>query len=313
MLSTAPRLGRLNGFSHTIWGSQAVIIAFIVLLVIVDGIWLYASGISLVIGKTAILTPVGLFFAALGAVYTFLRRAPRLAFASLSIAEFVFFVNPGCIFSYAVMTIGRPLVDPILAGWDQMLGFDWVSYVDFFHRHSWFETALSWAYASSFLQIFFVNFVLSMTGRYAAVSRLLANFMIGGIITSIIGAFYPALGGYYHFGIPDHGVSTFIPAIETSRTGLLRVINLDHIEGLVMFPSFHAQTSIALILAAWSIPLLRYPILMLNLLVLLSTPIDGGHYLVDILAGISLAILFDSSWRWLGRWIVSIKAQNIGA
>jgi membrane-associated phospholipid phosphatase len=40
---------------------------------------------------------------------------------------------------------------------------------------------------------------------------------------------------------------------------------------------------------AWNIRALRGPLLALNILVLAATPIEGGHHLVDVFAGLALA------------------------
>jgi membrane-associated phospholipid phosphatase len=284
------------------WWPQITIMAWIAALVVINAIWLSATGVKVVLGGTIAALPLGALFLILGGVYGVLRPAHRLALASLAVAEIILFSIPGCIFSYAVMGLGRPLFDDTLAAWDAVLQINWRAYVGIIDGHPWLAATLGWAYASSFYQLLFLSFVLALCGRFAAVNRLLGNFMIGGIIVSVIGALFPALGGYHHFGIPDHGISSFIPAIEASRTGNLQVIDMDHAEGLVMFPSFHTQTSIALILAAWSVPVLRYPFLLLNVLVVFSTPIFGAHYFVDVIAGFFTCFLFDFAWRRLEAW-----------
>jgi membrane-associated phospholipid phosphatase len=293
---------QVRRLERSAWWPQITLLVWIIALTAIDAIWLMVSGVKLALGETVAALPLALFFLALGAVYALLRPAPRLALASLAIAEIILFSIPGCVFSYAIMGLGRPLFDETLAGWDALLGFDWALYVNTVSEQAWLARILAWAYASSFYQMLFLGFVLPLCGRFAAVNRLLANFMIGGIIVSAIGALFPALGGYHHFGIPDHGISSFIPAIEASRTGNLHLIDMDHAEGLVMFPSFHTQTGIALILAAWSVPMLRYPFLLINLLVIISTPVYGAHYFVDVIAGAAMCCLFEVAWRRLESW-----------
>ncbi len=40
---------------------------------------------------------------------------------------------------------------------------------------------------------------------------------------------------------------------------------------------------------AWPLKFLRWPALALNTLVLVATPIQGGHHVVDVLAGFAVA------------------------
>ena len=59
----------------------------------------------------------------------------------------------------------------------------------------------------------------------------------------------------------------------------------------MVFPSFHAALAVLCACAAWPLRILKYPLLALNLLIILSSPAMGAHYFVDIIAGIILAAL----------------------
>jgi len=57
--------------------------------------------------------------------------------------------------------------------------------------------------------------------------------------------------------------------------------------------------AIVLAWAFWSVPVARWIGLLINAMMLAATPISGGHYFVDILAGIliaALAISLSRSW-----------------
>jgi membrane-associated phospholipid phosphatase len=43
--------------------------------------------------------------------------------------------------------------------------------------------------------------------------------------------------------------------------------------------------------AFWPVPVARWFSAVINSLMLAATPIDGSHYLVDILAGVAIAVL----------------------
>jgi membrane-associated phospholipid phosphatase len=59
----------------------------------------------------------------------------------------------------------------------------------------------------------------------------------------------------------------------------------------VVFPSFHATLAVLCACAAWPLRIAKYRLLALNLLITLSSPAMGGHYFIDIIAGIILAAL----------------------
>ena len=89
-----------------------------------------------------------------------------------------------------------------------------------------------------------------------------------------------------------------------------RIINPLDNQGLVVFPSFHATLAVLCACAARPLFILKYPLLALNLLILLSTPAMGGHYFIDIAAGIILAALTISLPGYIASGIGRLK-QNI--
>jgi membrane-associated phospholipid phosphatase len=61
--------------------------------------------------------------------------------------------------------------------------------------------------------------------------------------------------------------------------------------GLVSFSSMHAALAVMVALALWRFRLSRVPVAIFTALMLLSIPSEGGHYLVDVLAGASVGFL----------------------
>jgi membrane-associated phospholipid phosphatase len=62
-------------------------------------------------------------------------------------------------------------------------------------------------------------------------------------------------------------------------------------EGIVTFPSLHAAMGLIFIFALWPVPVVRWFGLGVNVLTIGATPIDGGHYLIDVAAGLMLAFI----------------------
>jgi membrane-associated phospholipid phosphatase len=61
------------------------------------------------------------------------------------------------------------------------------------------------------------------------------------------------------------------------------------VTGIVTFPSFHAASCLLYTWAFWPVRWMRPITLAANGLMLASTPIDGGHYFIDVFAGLALA------------------------
>ncbi len=73
------------------------------------------------------------------------------------------------------------------------------------------------------------------------------------------------------------------------RTHAFASIPLDDISGIIAFPSYHAACAVLLTYFLRGIPVLFPAAVVFNLLMVLATPIIGGHYATDVLAGLAVA------------------------
>jgi membrane-associated phospholipid phosphatase len=69
------------------------------------------------------------------------------------------------------------------------------------------------------------------------------------------------------------------------------MVDISNVQGLVSMPSFH--TALAVLFTYWLRKLrpLFYIAIPLNVIMILSTPTEGGHYLADVIAGLFLSVL----------------------
>ena len=74
-------------------------------------------------------------------------------------------------------------------------------------------------------------------------------------------------------------------------------------KGLVGFPSFHTAQAIVVAWYARKLGVLFYPFLVFNILVIASTPIQGGHHIVDVIGGLAVAAL--------AIWLASTAASRL--
>ena len=116
-------------------------------------------------------------------------------------------------------------------------------------------------------------------------------------MAAAVSAFVPALGAYHEFGLSVQDFPLFKPGAFEShlvdfpliRDGSMRALDLDAMTGIVTFPSFHAASAVIYLWALWPVKLLRPIALIANLLMIAATPAVGGHYFVDVVAGLALA------------------------
>ena len=241
---------------------------------------------------------------AVSAVYAVARkqadvRIARFARAAVELILLTFLCGS---LSYSATSLGLPLWDAVFHAWDQAIGFDWRYWLAILDGQPRLNTVLVLAYHSMWPQLALVLMALVTVRDYRRLDVLLLAFGLGAVVTVTIAAFMPALSPlpYYHITPSDHPhISLAVPReFEAQalalRSGAMRVIELSGAQGLVTFPSFHTVTAILLLLGFWRVPYLRWVSLVLNGLMLLAIPIEGSHYLVDVIAAVPVALL---AWK----------------
>ncbi len=235
----------------------------------------------------------------LSAFYTVKRPDDRIARLFRAAVE-LFLLSFLCgSLSYAATSLDRPLWDGVFLAWDQALGFDWRHWLGVLDGHPKLNMLLVLAYHSMWPQLALAIIALVTIRDYRRLDVLLLAFGFSAIVTVIIAGLMPALSPLAYFGITpdDHPhIALAVPRefemqALALRSGAMRVIELGSAQGLVTFPSFHTVAAVLLLLGFRQVPWVRWMSLCLNGLMLVSIPIEGSHYLVDVIAGIFVALL----------------------
>jgi hypothetical protein len=243
---------------------------------------------------------------AISAVYTRLRPDARLARLARGMAELCLLVFMIGSLSYSGATLAMPLRDDWLHAADQMLGFDWRYWLGVLDAHPRIHQILVVAYHSMLPQTVFLVVALAAVRAYHCLDRYLLSYGIAAVVTVAIATAMPALSPIVHLGITPSDHPNIVLAVPMEfqdqaralRDGSLRMIDLSGAQGLVTFPSFHTVSAVVLILAFSAVPYLRWPAFVLNGLMLVAIPIEGSHYIVDVIAGAALAL---AAWSVAGR------------
>jgi membrane-associated phospholipid phosphatase len=184
---------------------------------------------------------------------------------------------------FPLSAISRPFADVILNGADRALGFDWLSYARIVAP---ITPVLQFAYHSFNWQPAVVILALCVTHHERRVWKFVFASAAALAVDVAIFPFLPARGPlqFYHF--PDaHPFGDVIALLKAGH----RTISPDLFTGFISFPSYHAASCLLFGWAVWPVKLLRVPILALNFVMLAATLTVGGHYLVDIVAGLLVA------------------------
>lgn len=199
--------------------------------------------------------------------------------------------------TYIAASADLPLQDTVLHAVDGALHLDWVAYYNFFYTHHALLAAAVWSYSLIGCPVFGVPIALGWTERYRRLQVFTLAFAIALIATTIISAFVPAIGTYKLLHVrfdPDvftpGGYLSQLHDLPLVRNGTLREMSFRSLAGLVTFPSFHAASAVLYLWALWPVRWLGPVAAVANVMMVLAAPVVGGHYFVDIFAGIAVAI-----------------------
>jgi membrane-associated phospholipid phosphatase len=200
--------------------------------------------------------------------------------------------------TYIAASLNYPLQDKNLFAIDQFMGLDWRSHLNTVDRYG-LGPIYNFGYRTFSWQPLLVPILLCLSGKAARAYQFSLAFLLTVMVTVLISVFLPAAGTYSFLNLSPadyphlHPVDDFdhMRHLPLLRDGKLRILEIGQLTGIVTFPSFHAAAAILYLWALWAVSWMRVIALICNALLLLSTPIDGGHYFIDVIAGVSLAIL----------------------
>ncbi|MGY4506354.1 membrane-associated phospholipid phosphatase [Bradyrhizobium sp. GM24.11] len=283
------RMWRQISESRALWAVTAVIIG-------VDAIWAWSLGIRVVLNPVVI--PVFCLVVCINLVYATIRPDRRIAALAETIAQLMAFTSSATILSYLTVTSRFPLVDRYLAAADAVIGFDWLAVFMWVHERPLIGKILFVAYDSGIFQLGVLLIVLNVLGRLERAREFVWLFVLTLLIVIPISWLLPAESAWVYFGVTDIANAYHLAHFSALRASQMPEISMAQVNGLITFPSFHTALGAILIYATRGIRILFPIYLVLNLLMIASTPSVGGHYFVDVLAGLAVVPCAIMILRW---------------
>ena len=238
---------------------------------------------------------------AAGAVYAlFVVRAicirrgqPRGVAAATAFAQMTLFTLLGVVLAYTVAAHAGPLWDDRLAAADHALGVRWPALLGGLDRWPVVVFGLGIAYHSLSVQMIVIILLLAHAGRLQTLRSTVMSAVLAGFVTILISLLMPAAGNLFD---PSHYRHLWpsIAWLERDlvaglRDGSGRVLDLTQLMGIVSFPSYHATLAALFIWCAGDLPRQRVGLTAWAVLTIVATPVFGGHYVIEVLAGLALA------------------------
>lgn len=201
----------------------------------------------------------------------------------------------GTIATYPIASLSRDFCDALLMRADRVLGFDWVQFYDVVAAHRSVQVVERAFYDSVFVTPLVLSAYFAHYRQRSRAHLFIASYWLAVMMTLVLFAFFPAKGPV---ALSWHGVLPYIPnngieqaaIIEGLKQHRIHEVPLDALRGIVSLPSFHTAAAVLYMIAAWPIQRLRWPVLLVNLAMLVSIPVEGTHYLTDMVAGAFVAI-----------------------
>lgn len=237
------------------------------------------------------------------------RRDPQVMFVLGSTAQIVLVTVLMAPLTYVAAAANFPLRDAELMVFDRALGLDWAAYVTYVNDHPLLAAWLGYGYTMIRWPLFAIPVVLTAAGRYGRLQEFTLAFALALVATTIISAFVPAIGVYQEIGLDPATLASLKPQayldqvrdLAPVREGVLRHLDLFSLAGIVTFPSFHAASCLLYAWALWPVRWMRPIAVVANVAMFAATPIDGGHYFVDLIAGVAVAWLGIVAAGWIAR------------
>jgi PAP2 superfamily len=264
------------GFLLIAWMAVCILLA-------IDLTWAAMAGLKFT-GWPDVFCTVAIL-AAIPLSYSDSENRARLADLGHYAALWIAFSAAGAMFTYVVATMRMPLCDAYLARFDAALGFHWTPVYRFIVHRAWLRWPMGLVYMTMLPQIIGSIMFFAHTQRTDRNREFVAIAMVSLIICTIVAGFAPALGPF----VPGHQPE-FSKTLMAIRSGAATIFPLDQMQGIVEMPSYHTVTAILLIYVHRPPARSFRLVAVLNVLMLLSVPTAGNHYLTDVVTGSAVAL-----------------------
>lgn len=210
-------------------------------------------------------------------------------FSECALAMILIFVM-GALANYGEAVDTTGFYDATLEHGDRLLHFDWLALYTFVAAHPVLQYAGALAYNSIYLTPLVILGWFAWHGERCRNHAFVMTFWVAAVLTLLIFPFVPARGaleflwhGPIHY-MPTNGLyqGEIIPAL---RSHAMSEIDLGTVRGLVCAPSFHTACAVIFIATAWPVSALRPVLVPVNVAMLMATPVEGTHYLTDMVLG----------------------------
>ena len=225
---------------------------------------------------------------------------------------FVLLTLPGLrILNHLLMTLPFPMADGLLVSWDEAFGFQWLGYAGFIADNQFTVVLMKYAYKFLYFAVIAVALEASLAGHFSRCQELLALTVMSAVTASLISCLFPARAAMDFYANEalrlqfDSNAGIFhLKQLMALRGSDLIRLEPAALAGLSTFPSFHTAAGILIVYSCRGNSIRLTVGTAYSAIMIASTPLFGGHYFVDLIAGTVLAIAMIMLWRMYGKNLI---------
>ena len=285
--------GSIFVFSPVIWG-------LVILQTSAIALWIaFSPRISLSFHDFGSMVVMVGFFLCIGMAVAGLRELrpslvylERVQVAAMGMVFMIVAFHGIRFLNHLTMSMALPLADDWLDSWDKLIGFDWYAYATWLGQ---FQEWLPYArvpYSTTPLASGLVFMMLVLIGRAKRAVEFGSLLFIAALFTIIVAGFFPAEAAMVRYmdeaqrAVFGAGAGDYHMAVFNHLRGSDHIVmSFANLPGLATFPSFHTITGLFIVYACRDSLYTLVPAGLWTSVMLIVTPVYGGHYLIDILAG----------------------------
>lgn len=237
-------------------------------------------------------------------VYTRYRPDVRISAVCGMLAVLTTASVVAAIISHTGIRLGFPRIDAALSRADLAMGIYAPAIVSSLAKYPIFAVILENIYSTSYQVCIACALVLAASGRMSKAREFAFAFTFCIIGASAISVFWPALGSTVFHGVeampglPRSAGNFHMAIVNYYRTDPAATFDLRKIQGVVTFPSFHIVMAVLVPYALRGTGVAAWIAVAWGSLVAISAVVIGGHYVIDLIAGI---MIWGFSIWWIRR------------
>ena len=228
--------------------------------------------------------------------YARVRNAPPIAAMLVGTAFLIAFSAGFSVLNYFLLTVAHTRIDAQLATFDRAIGVNWPLMIMALAPHPLVTGLLRVGYESVLPQVALLVVCLGWRGQTKNLHAFCVALAIGAALAVAFWTVFPSFGAFSVYDLPQALSARLNLSLDQHYAhALVRLlangpgrVSPSDVKGLIGFPSFHAAMAVLVVWYGRSLPYIRWPLVVWNVVVLLATPIQGGHHVVDVLGGLGV-------------------------